>query len=818
MTSLSYVLSVAQFLFVLFDTSSAADYLTQSQSISGGKTLVSGDGSFELGFFSPGSSEKLYLGIWYKNIPVKTVVWVANRENPIKEKSGMLRLDSEGNLVLLNQNDTVVWSANSRRKVLNPIVQLLGSGNLVFRDEKDENPENYLWQSFDYPSDTLLPGMKLGWNLKTGLNRTLSSWKNWDDPSSGDFTWGLVHNGYAEVVMWKGSSEYYRSGPWNGLRFDGAPELRNNPLFGYDFVSTEDQLYYTYYLKNESMISRIVLNQTIYSRQRFIWIEEAQSWRLYASVPRDNCDDYNLCGPYGNCVMGESPVCQCLSGFEPKSPQNWDMMDWTQGCVRSQQVSCDDKNKGGFNKFNGLKYPDSTHSWVNRSLNLQECMENCLGNCSCTAYANSDIRGGGSGCILWFGDLKDIRQISGDNRDLYIRMKTSEIAVKGGHKMKVAAIIIIVASVVVIILIFLYIGKTLKLFTEETEDNLMTRYDDEDEQEDLELPFLDLPTIVKATDDFSISKKLGQGGFGAVYRGMLVDGKEIAVKRLSQSSGQGLNEFKNEVILISKLQHRNLVKLLGCCIQGEEKMLVYEYMPNRSLDSFIFDHVKRKILDWPKRFNIVCGIARGLLYLHQDSRLRIIHRDLKASNILLDNELNPKISDFGMAKTFGGDQTEGNTNRVVGTYGYMAPEYAIHGLFSIKSDVFSFGVLLLELVSGKKNREFSHSNMSHNLIGHAWRLWKEGRPLELIDPCLDDLFDLSEAMRCIHISLLCLQQHPEDRPSMSNVVVMLSSESVLPDPTEPAYIIEKKFPETDSSGKHQFSSTNEITVTMLQPR
>lgn len=422
-----YVLSIAQLLFLLFHTSSAADYLNQTQSISGANTLVSGDGSFELGFFSPGSSEKLYLGIWYKNIPVKTVVWVANRENPIKDKYGMLRLDIHGNLVLLSQNETIVWSANPKRKVLNPVVQFLGSGNLVIRDVNDLNPENYLWQSFDYPSDTLLPGMKLGWDLKTGLNRTLSSWKNWDDPSSGDFTWGLVSNGYPEVVMWKGSSEYYRSGPWNGLRFDGAPELRNNPLFGYNFVSTEDQLYYTYFLKNESMITRVVLNQTIYSRQRFIWIEEAQSWRLYASVPRDNCDDYNLCGPCGNCIMGESPVCQCLSGFQPKSPQNWDMMDWTHGCVHSQKLSCDDKNNVGFQKFSGLKYPDSAHSWVNRSINLQECMEQCLGNCSCTAYANSDIRGGGSGCILWFGDLKDIRQISGDNRDLYIRMKISEI-------------------------------------------------------------------------------------------------------------------------------------------------------------------------------------------------------------------------------------------------------------------------------------------------------------------------------------------------------------------------------------------------------
>ncbi|KAF7822797.1 G-type lectin S-receptor-like serine/threonine-protein kinase [Senna tora] len=644
--------------------SSAADYVAQFQSIPEGKTLVSEDGSFELGFFSPGSSSAdRYLGIWYKNIPVRTVVWVANRISPIKDKSGMLSIDREGNLVLLSHNETVVWSANPRRKALSPIVQLLDSGNLVLRDENDKNPENFLWQSFDYPGDTLLPGMKLGWDLKTGLNWTVSAWKNWDDPSPGDFSWSLVINGYPQLVMWKGSSEYYRSGPWNGLQFDGAPELKNNPLFKFKFVSTEDQLYYTYNLTNKSVITRIVMNQTIFTRQRYVWIEEAQSWRLYASVPRDNCDNFNLCGPYGNCVMGESPVCQCLTGFEPKSPQNWDLMDWTQGCVRSEQLSCHDKNEVGFVRFSGLKYPASSHSWVNESMNLQECRDKCLGNCTCTAYANSDIRGGGSGCMLWFGDLMDIREISGDNRDLYIRMKTSNIAVKDEHKKKVTAIIVIVVSVVVIILIFSYIGKSMKQLREETKKNLMAQNNDEGEQEDLELPLLDLATIVKATEDFSINKKLGQGGFGAVYRGTLVDGREIAVKRLSQCSGQGVNEFKNEVILISKLQHRNLVKLLGCCIQGEEKMLVYEYLPNRSLDFFIF-----------------------------------------------------------------------------------------------------------------------------------------------------------EALRCIHISLLCVQQHPEDRPSMSTVAVMLSSESALPEPMEPAYIIEKTIVEADSSTKHLLSSTNEISLTMLEPR
>ncbi|RDY00479.1 G-type lectin S-receptor-like serine/threonine-protein kinase, partial [Mucuna pruriens] len=758
------------------------DSISQIQSLSEGQTLVSEEGTFELGFFSPGRTANRYLGIWYKSIPVKTIVWVANRAKPVKGNSSMLHINSEGNLELVMHNGIVVWSANSTKKVQNPIVQLLNSGNLVVRDESDQDPKNYLWQSFDYPSDTLLPGMKLGWDLRTGLERRVSSWKNRNDPSPGDFTWGISLDGFPQVIMWKGSKEIYRGGHWNGLGFSGAPELKENPVFDFKFVSNKDEVYYTYSLRNRSMISRIVMNQSIPSRQRYVWIEEAQAWRLYASVPRDNCDSYNLCGPNGNCIIGDSPMCQCLSGFKPRSPGNWDMMDWTQGCFLTQEWSCEEKRKHGFVKLSGLKAPDTSHSWVNESMSLDECGDKCLENCSCKAYANSNVSGGGSGCLMWFGDLRDIREFSSGGWDLYIRTKISESAYR-------------------------------------TDNNMMGENNEDDGKEDLELPMFDLAAIVKATDGFSINNKLGEGGFGAVYMGTVADGQEIAVKRLSQSSGQGFNEFKNEVILIAKLQHRNLVKLLGCCIEGEEKMLIYEYMPNKSLDSFIFDHAKGKILDWSKRFNIICGIARGLLYLHQDSRLRIIHRDLKASNVLLDLEFNPKISDFGMARTFGGDQIEGNTRRVVGTYGYMAPEYAIYGLFSVKSDVFSFGILMLEIVSGKKNRGYSHSNNSINLIEKAWRFWKESRPLDLIDSCMGDSSVVSEALRCIHISLLCVQQHPEDRPSMSTVVVMLSSESALPQPKEPGFLMEKKsFLEADSSTKHQFSSTNDISVTMLEPR
>ncbi|KAF3782297.1 L-type lectin-domain containing receptor kinase I-3 [Nymphaea thermarum] len=302
------------------------------------------------------------------------------------------------------------------------------------------------------------------------------------------------------------------------------------------------------------------------------------------------------------------------------------------------------------------------------------------------------------------------------------------------------------------------------------------------------LPMLEFEEVAAATNGFAIENKLGKGGFGIVYKGMLPDGQEVAVKRLSKKSCQGLEEFTNEVHLIADVQHSNLVKIVACCVEEEEKILIYEYMPNGSLDTHLFDPFKRAKLDWQTRLRILSGIARGLLYLHCGSGSRIIHRDLKASNVLLDAEMNPKISDFGMAKIVG-NQLE---------------EYAKKGVFSEKTDVFSFGVLVLEVVTGKKNSTFTESQNSLDLLGHAWEMWSARRGMELVDPLLGAQFNKAEVERCMHIGLLCVQEGSCQRPSINDIIGMLQNADgspVLQQPKRPASYLGDAQPTPTSSSR-----------------
>ncbi|XWS51979.1 hypothetical protein CRYUN_Cryun11dG0028200 [Craigia yunnanensis] len=807
----------------------AKNFLEETKSIRDGETVVSAGGIYEVGFFSPGSSRKRYLGIWYKKISFQTVVWVANREVPLNHSSGTLKVTNQGILVLLNYDGNIVWSSNSSRPSRNPVAQLLDSGNLVVKEENENNLENLLWQSFDYPCDTLLPGMKLGRNLKTGLDRYLSPWKTPDDPSHGNFTYRYEIGGFPELKLREGSIVRFRSGPWNGMRFSGTTGLKLNPIFTFGVVFNKREVYYGYKLRNSSIPSRMVLSQNGLW-QRLNWIDGKQGWDVYTTVQKDNCDNYAL-----------------------KHCSN--------GCVRKTPLNC---STDGFLKYSEVKLPDSGKSWFNYNINLEECKNLCTKNCSCTAYANLDIRRGGSGCLLWFVDLIDIRMFTEKGQEIFIRMAASELdqtgSIKSNEKKRMTFAVISVLSGAVLIfgvaLVMYCWRKTCRILPDHLHRLLHVVNDIDSNgcfmksemknmafegncyfaglltflhvsgsnfkslKEDLELPSFDLATIVCATDNFSTENKLGEGGFGSVYKGVFEDGQEFAVKRLSKTSRQGLDEFKNEVIHTAKLKHRNLVKLLGCCIEADEKLLIYEYMPNKSLDFFIFDQSQSMSLDWPTRYHhIINGTARGLLYLHQDSRQRIIHRDMKASNILLDNEMNPKISDFGIARGFGEKETRASTKKVVGTFGYMAPEYAINGVYSIKSDVFSFRVLVLEIVSGKRNRGFCHPDHQLNLLGHAWRLFAEGKSMELIESPIRETSIPCEVLRSINVGLLCVQRSAQDRPNMSKVVLMSGTLGPLPQPKQPGFFIERDLVEAGSSpGHRKLLSSNDFTITEVEAR
>nr|XP_025886296.1 G-type lectin S-receptor-like serine/threonine-protein kinase At4g27290 [Solanum lycopersicum] len=881
-------------------STTTTDLISTNQFIIDGETIVSSGGTFELGFFNPSGSSHRYVGIWYKQIlpHIQTVVWVANRENPLTNTSSVqLKVTKPGILALFNDQNETIWFTNTSRSVQNPVAVLLDSGNLVVKDANDNNPADFLWQSFNFPTDTHLPDMKLGKNFKTGHEVYLSAWKSDNDPAPGEFTRNIDPTGYPQVLSKSGTDVLNRIGPWNGLRWSGAPIplLTQSRLYTFQFIFNEEEASYIFSLTNySSVLSRIVITSNG-DIQRFMWVDQTKRWHIHYRLPADNCDTYSLCGVYGRCDIDNEPICGYListnqfiidgetivsSGgtfelgfFNPSGSSNryigiwykqilpymqtivWvanretpltntssvilkvtepgilallndkNEIKWSTNTSRSVRnpvavlldsgnlvvKEANDDNPENF-LWQSFNYPTDTHlPGMKIGKNFKTGHEVYL---SAWKSDNDPAPGEFTRSIDPTG-YPQILTKSGTNMVLIKVRGVSLFAVadlqnvesKAGSNRKKAKILavsfsLLVATILLILILLLYKRKKKKLKL----------------REDFELPLIPLSTITRATNNFSVNNKIGEGGFGPVYKGVLEEGQEIAVKRWSRTSMQGLDEYTNEVIYIAKLQHRNLVRLLGCCIQGEEKMLIYEYMPNNSLDSYIFDQTKSKLLDWPKRFHIINGIARGLLYLHQDSRLRIIHRDLKASNVLLDMEMNPKISDFGMARSVTGNEMGAKTGKVVGTHGYMSPEYAVDGMFSVKSDVFSFGVMVLEIVSGKKNRGFSHQDHNLNLLGHAWKLYKEDRSLELADEQLADSCKTSQILRSIQVGLLCVQQHPNDRPSMFSVVQMLANESLLPKAKEPGFFTERNVYDEGKSGSQITSSKNEVTITLLDPR
>ncbi|KAM0822012.1 hypothetical protein ACQ4PT_071789 [Festuca glaucescens] len=759
-----------------------------------GKTLTSDQGSFALGFFSPSNStQNTYVGIWFNDIPVHTVVWVANRDNPITDaSSAMLGMTDNSTLVLSESNGQhVLWITNTVTGN-NSSVKLLNNGNLVVLSSDGA----MLWQSFENPSDTVLAGMPMRTTHKTHPPWRMVSWKGPEDPSKGRFSGGNDLNTPLQFFVWDGSVPYWRAAVWTGYVYSNMG-LQTVSSLSYMTIykGTDGESYATFGLSDGS--SRL-LYKIDYSGKTVLlrWNTSLTDWTPITPWPAYRCNFYGYCGAYGYCDNTDAiPACKCLDGFDPINKTEWVTGNFSQGCRRKEALECGGGD--GFLTLPAMKVPDKFLRLWNKS--FDECTAECSRNCSCLAYAyanlsTSNIDGDITRCLMWTGELIDVAK-GGDigNEDLYLRL--AGLSSKGRMSIIVKVVPAISASLLLLLLLACVVwfrrfkGKhdekgCLKVGDLSITDGLG--------EETCEVPFISFEEIVAATDNFSLSNLLGQGGFGKVYKGLLHGDKEVAVKRLSRGSGQGAREFRNEVVVIAKLQHRNLVRLVCYCVQGDEKLLIYEYLPNKSLDTFIFNSENKLMLDWTTRFNIIKGVARGLLYLHQDSRLMIIHRDLKTSNILLDGDMNPKISDFGMARIFGGDEQQANTNRVVGTYGYMSPEYAMEGLFSVKSDVYSFGVLLLETVTGLRISSTENTKEFPNLIIYAWSQWREGLAKDLVDLSILESCSTEEVLCCIHVGLLCVQDDPDARPPMSTVVSVLESRSTpTATPDKPLYFSQR---------------------------
>ncbi|CDY40948.1 BnaCnng09910D [Brassica napus] len=587
---------------------------------------------------------------------------------------------------------------------------------------------------------------------------------------------------------------YWRSGPWAKTKFSGIPGIDASYVSPFTVVQDVEKgtASFSYSQLRNYKLSYVTL--TSEGKMKILW-SDGKNWTLHFAAPVSSCDLYGACGPFGLCLRTSTPKCVCMKGFVPKSDEEWRQRNWTSGCVRHTKLSCQanssaktqGKEADIFYHMKHVKTPDMYQ--FASFLNAEQCHQGCLGNCSCTAFAYIS----GIGCLVWNRELVDTVQFSSDGESLSLRLASSELV--GSSRTLIIAGATASLSLLTILVFSAYTFWRYRakqnvapnfMFINTSQD---ARKNDLEPQDVSGINFFEMHTIRTATNNFSFSNKLGQGGFGP-----LVDGKEISVKRLSSSSGQGTEEFMNEITLISKLQHRNLVRLLGCCIKGEEKLLIYEFLENKSLDVFLFDSTLKFEIDWAKRFDIIQGIARGILYLHRDSRLRVIHRDLKVSNILLDERMIPKISDFGLARMFQGTHFQDNTRRVVGTLGYMSPEYA--------------------WTDGQISR-FNNGEEGNNLIAYAWECWCETKGVDFLDQDIADSCCPLQVSRCVQIGLICVQHQPVERPNTVKLLSMLTTTLVLPSPKQPIFALHSRGEESTSN---DVITVNGLTQSGIQGR
>ncbi|CAN1123993.1 G-type lectin S-receptor-like serine/threonine-protein kinase At2g19130 [Linum perenne] len=757
------------------------DRITATQSLTGNQTLVSAGGVFELGFFTPGKSERYYIGIWYKQVSPQTVIWVANRYSPVSDRfSSELKISDDGELALFNgRSRTTIWSTylSSAHPSSSVNAVLLDQGNLVLLlangSSSSPVPPNMLWQSFDFPGNTWVPGSKIRFNKATQLGVFLTSWKNREDPAPGPFSLRLGSNLSLE---WNMNSNFLLSGISGENRI-----VELNSMNNFVYVDDQSENYITFTQYNRTQIDKIVeqesnrevqqlyssdkpryRNALLFSRyvvdvggqiQLLLWLESTQQWLSIWQTPRSQCEISGYCGAYGICKEKSRPFCHCLNGFVPQSQVDYSSEAFYGGCSRSAPLQC--QKPDWFSPHYNVGLPVNPETTSGGS--SKDCAAACLRSCSCTAYSYSER----NQCTHWYGVLINMQQDVPNGKTIFIKLAASESLSSDKNKKGIIVGSLVGSIVLLVLVVFIVLRwRKQKINPGKVMEGSLMAFTHKD--------------LKIATRNFS--EKLGEGGFGSVYKGTLPDSSVVAVKKIESINfwqAETRKQFLAELKTLGAIQHLNLIGLRGFSSDKNTMMLVYDFMPNGSVSSNLFNRKdSSKTLAWKTRYNIALGTARGLAYLHENCRECIIHCDIKPDNVLLDSEFRPKVADFGMAKLFGRDFSRVITT-LRGTIGYLAPEWISGEAITAKADVYSYGMVLLELVSGMRNSQ------RHVCVGHYFPVWvanvlnEGGNVADLLDPRLQGNADVEELERVCRVGVWCIQDDESQRPTMSQVVYFL---------------------------------------------
>uniref|UniRef100_A0A0D9WGJ7 Receptor-like serine/threonine-protein kinase n=1 Tax=Leersia perrieri TaxID=77586 RepID=A0A0D9WGJ7_9ORYZ len=732
-----------------------------------------------------GPPNKWYIAIWYNKVSIQAAVWIANREAPISNPyESQLTISQDGALVLYDQSRSVVWSSNVpnvassnvNSSEAKTVAVLLNTGNLIL--SQASNMSHVLWQSFDHLTDTLLPNMKIGLNKVTGARTRLVAWRNQFDPSPGIFSVEMDRNDNTQYIfLWNNSQPYFTGGkydPDTGA-FSGIPEMTpmRNSMYTFQYVNNSKEAYFMLTVKNDNILFRLTIDASGQARST-VWMENRNEWMLFFLQPKAKCAVYSMCGAFSRCRESSLPPCSCLKGFHEQSPNSWISGNYAKGCTRNVGLQCHSNSSAQkaredrFYVMNNVKLPDWSHSVPVESVGY--CKVACLNNCSCSAYSYNGT------CLLWYTDLVNLQDSLDDSGDtIFIRLAASELPDSKTKKLRVVFIIIggliaLVCGVTACTACICLVRKrTMKAILPSTSDGRLATF-----------KYSDLQLITKG-----FSEKLGSGSFGSVFKGVLPDKTVVAVKKL-EGLHQGEKQFRAEMSTIGTIHHIHLVRLLGFCSHGTQRMLVYEHMHNGSLDRHLFGN-NSGALGWSRRYQIAVGVAKGLAYLHEKCRDCIIHCDIKPENILLDVTFVPKVADFGLAKLLGRDFSRVLTS-MRGTIGYLAPEWISGMAITTKADVFSYGMLLFEIISQRRNIEKGEQGANMFFPVLVAKKLLEGDLQALLEPESVAEIDLEELARACKIACWCVQDEENSRPSMGEIVQILEGFVDVSIPPIPRYL------------------------------